>query len=307
MSPTNGSSIVSPNSRASSSTQRLPSIAEDENTRTLSSRRGAAPVTVELDPIAEYSDVGRMRYNSVVGFAGDDSLKVEEIPTGPARILSPLPPELRAHAGATPPPKNPLKNRLDGLEDTPTRNNTLLNASLSKESDDEDGDQALSGPLNMPELPNRPGEHNFTEEMLCKRLERIAASPDCDESRPMVFAEPSPGLMTPADLAEQAKAEKDSYFPARAEEAPIAPAQTAIPPSTLPESANSTTSVSSALISPQSGIPLSQIPSHEQEARELAVHRDFQEGGIKLKKKPSSNFGAPFGSLGGFGNVRKLS
>lgn len=247
-----------------------------------------------------------MRYNSVVGFAGDDGLKVEEIPIEPVRILSPLPPELRAHAGATPPPKNPLKNRLDGLEDTPTRNNTLLNASITRDSDDEDGDQALSGPLNMPELPNRPGEHNFTEEMLCKRLERIAASPDCDESRPMVFAEPSPGLMTPADLAEQARAEKDSYFPARAEEAPIAPAQTAIPP----ESANSTNSASlhsSALMSPQSGLPLSQITSQEQEFRDAALHRDFQEGGIKLKKKASSNFGAPFGSLGGFGNVRTLS
>ena len=188
----------------------MPSIAEDENAETLSARRGAAPITVALEPIAEYSEVGRIRYNSVVAFAEDDSLRVEEIPIPAARVLSPLPPELRVHAGTTPPPRNPLKNRLDGLEDTPTRNNTLMNAFISRDSDDENDDKALTGPLNMPELPNRPGEHNFTEEMLCKRLERIAASPDCDESRPMIFAEPSPGLMTPADLAEQEKAGKES-------------------------------------------------------------------------------------------------
>lgn len=40
---------------------------------------------------------------------------------------------------------------------------------------------------------------------------------------------------------------------------------------------------------------------------EAAVQRDFDQGGIKLKKKASSNFGAPFGTLGGFGAVRRQS
>ena len=96
-----------------------------------------------------------------------------------------------------------------------------------------------------------------------------------------------------------------SYFPSHPEEAPIAPVQTTIPGSHL--STHTSSLHSSALMSPQSGIPLSQMTSHEQEAHEAAVHRDFQEGGIKLKKKSSSNFGAPFGSLGGFGGVRRQS
>lgn len=50
-----------------------------------------------------------------------------------------------------------------------------------------------------------------------------------------------------------------------------------------------------------SGAPLSQQESHD-----LKVHHDFENGGIRLKKKPSVNFGAPFGQLGGFG-VRKMS
>lgn len=33
----------------------------------------------------------------------------------------------------------------------------------------------------------------------------------------------------------------------------------------------------------------------------------FEAGGIKLKKKTSINFGAPFGQLGGFSALRKMS
>jgi len=58
-------------------------------------------------------------------------------------------------------------------------------------------------------------------------------------------------------------------------------------------------------MSPQSGIPLSQVTSNEE--IEAAVQRDFDQGGIKLKKKSSCNFGAPFGQLGGFGTVRRSS
>lgn len=45
----------------------------------------------------------------------------------------------------------------------------------------------------------------------------------------------------------------------------------------------------------------------KQVSRDEKVHDDFESGGIKLKKKASVNFGAPFGSLGGFGSSRKLS
>lgn len=58
-------------------------------------------------------------------------------------------------------------------------------------------------------------------------------------------------------------------------------------------------------MSPQSGLPLSQVASNE--AHDDAVQRDFDQGGIKLKKKASSNFGAPFGSLGGLGGGRRAS
>jgi hypothetical protein len=33
----------------------------------------------------------------------------------------------------------------------------------------------------------------------------------------------------------------------------------------------------------------------------------FEQGGIKLRKKTSINFGAPMGQLGGFAALRKLS
>lgn len=61
----------------------------------------------------------------------------------------------------------------------------------------------------------------------------------------------------------------------------------------------------SSAISPGSEIPLSQVTSNDE--HEEAVKRKFDHGGIKLKKKASSNFGAPFGSLGGFGAMRRSS
>jgi hypothetical protein len=116
---------------------------------------------------------------------------------------SPIPDEYKVHAGhtpvktparpLTPPPKDMT---LTEIEDTPTKNNTHINSILTKR-DGQDGDQALTGPLCMPELPGRPGEHNFTEEMLFKRLEQIAQSPGTEEARPLIFSQPSPGLATP--------------------------------------------------------------------------------------------------------------
>lgn len=98
---------------------------------------------------------------------------------------------------------------VDGIEDTPTRTNTHINGTLTRTNDDED-DMALLGPLNMPELPNKPDQTNFTFEALSKRLEQIHQHPE--EGRPMVFAEPSPGLASPADPIAQAGEHTDDKY-----------------------------------------------------------------------------------------------
>ncbi len=85
---------------------------------------------------------------------------------------------------------------MDGIEDTPTRNNTYINNYLVR-SNDEEEDKELKGPLNMPELPHVPSESNFTFEMLSKKLEQIEKDPD--SAKPMVFKQPSPGLASPVE------------------------------------------------------------------------------------------------------------
>lgn len=72
----------------------------------------------------------------------------------------------------------------------------------------------------------------------------------------------------------------------RLAEAPTAPQSTAQPPSHL-----------SSNISPAaSDVPNKGIMS-PQEVHEAKVHSEFEQGGIRLKKKSSTNFGAPFGSI----------
>lgn len=174
----------------------------------LSRRREGAPTSIQIPLIETVAGAQKARNNSVVSF-NDDNIKVEEIPTlSPATIqsLSPVPSDYKAHAGHTPikaPPRPrtppPANMTLAEIEDTPTKNNTHLNTMLVKSSEEEE-DRELTGPLSMPELPNQPGEHNFTEEMLCKRLEKIAQSPGTEESRPLIFATKSPGLATPDAL-----------------------------------------------------------------------------------------------------------
>ena len=313
MSPNNGSSsVASPPTTRLVGASVLPSIAEDENVEprfTLSQRREGAPSTIEIpliDTVASSLNNLKPRNNSVVSFA-DDNLKVEEIPCGsPWSAASPIPSEYKAHAGHTPvkTPARPLTPSI-GIEDTPTKSNTQINASLAK-SDDEDEDPALTGPLSMPELPNKPGEHNFTEEALIRRLEHIAQSPGTEEARPLIFATPTPGLATPeaADGSpkamnryEQVTVGSIGIITNLLHSNPggiIAP----VPTHELPTQPGSA-------MSPQSGIPLSQITSNEE--IEAAVQKDFDEGGIKLKKKASSNFGAPWGTLGGYGVPRRPS
>jgi len=312
MSPNNGSSsLASPPASRLANASILPSIAEDENFEprfTLGQRREGAPSAIEIpiiDTVASSLNL-KPRTNSVVSFA-DDNLKVEEIPSHtPWSAASPIPSEYKVHAGHTPvkTPARPLTPS-QHIEDTPTRSNTQINASLAK-SDDEDEDIALTGPLSMPELPNKPGEHNFTEEALFKRLEHIAQSPGTEEARPLIFATRTPGLATPEELDGSPRAINRYYSPMNKTMDSIADGPCSntggivppVPTHELPTQPGST-------MSPQSGLALSQIASNEE--IEAAVQKNFDEGGIKLKKKASSNFGAPWGTLGGFGVPRRPS
>lgn len=213
LSPLNTNTITSPQVRATTHQQRLPSIAEDEPPPLpLSQRRQNASLSLDLPspPSNQYHK------EATVTFQHDSptAVMVQEISVSPPAggPLSPPPlinrmaaghTPLRAPRPLTPPPLNALS--MDGIDDTPTRNNTQLNAFRST-SNDEDEDQELSGPLNMPELPNRPDATNFTLEALSKRLEQIEKNPS--ESAPMIFNERSPGLASPAEEAETEDGEK---------------------------------------------------------------------------------------------------
>ncbi|KAK6440974.1 hypothetical protein LTR95_002797 [Oleoguttula sp. CCFEE 5521] len=310
LAPTSDAGIASPNSRSLNIGQGLPTIVEDENCEPFSKRRRGAPSSIDIPYIAPPSNE-RLRHNSVFAFSENGSLIVEEIPGSPRSSidkLSPIPSEHRVLAGHTPlkapprPPTPPPRNRSgDDIEDTPTRNNTHINAFLVR-SRDKEQDVELTGPLNMPELPNKPGEHNFTEEALRRRLEHIAQSPESEESRPMIFAQPTPGTATPEETSgsRSSRVPNDSRM-----EKPPAPVPTANPHDHSGTS-NASSRFASTTLSPQSGLPHPRQSSHDEDM-EADTHRKFDQGGIKLKKKASSNFGAPFGSLGGFGGNRRPS
>ncbi|EMC99060.1 hypothetical protein BAUCODRAFT_64864 [Baudoinia panamericana UAMH 10762] len=278
LSPLSGAStsshIISPQARAVSNASRLPVIAEDENLPPLSTRRDGAPSSIDLPgrpavPNPERSS--RSQRESNISF--DDDIKVEEIPISPpstSKVLSPPPASNLVLAGHTPlkaprPPTPPPQSMLmDGMEDTPTRHNTHINTYLVQ-SNDEEEDVPLTGPLSMPELPNKPEDGNFTLEVLSKRLEQVAQSPE--DCRPTIFAQPSPGMVSPTvELTTQESLKESSSQPGSL--------------------------TASAAVSP-TGAPAPPPPSHEV-------------NGVRLKKKPSVNFGAPFGQLGSFGG-RKLS
>lgn len=153
----------------------------------------------------------------------------------------------------------------------------------------------------MPELPNQPNDTNFTLEALSKKLEMIEQHPEQGTSRPMIFNEPSPGLASPAEpAATDAVSPKPHDRFRQNSEAPLAPSSTRMyeSGSDLP---------SNALVSPSSNLsPLAKHASREEQYEEQ-VHADFESGGIRLKKKASVNFGAPFGSFAGFDFGRKMS
>ncbi|RMX98075.1 hypothetical protein D0867_12564 [Hortaea werneckii] len=280
------SNLVSPPQRAMTSSQKLPAIIEDENTISLSQRRSGAPRSINMPgrpaiPAPQRSSRSQSQRTSSVTVDGP-SLKIDEMPVSPpctAAVQSPPPLSNRAMAGHTPlkstrPPTPPLHNiPMDGIEDTPTRNNTHINTFLSRSTPD-DEDKELTGPLNLPELPYQPDETNFTLDALSQRLERLCSHPE--EGKPMIFSQPTPGVASPAEPADAGDKVEASK----------------------PAENGSQTFSPSAVISPN-GAPISQQPSNESEK--------FEVGGIKLKKKASTNFGAPFGQLGGFGSKRRQS
>lgn len=207
ISPSSGHSYTSPSHRSSNPLSRLASIAEDatpshpspDKTRVSFLKREAAPVHIEL-PSALGLD------GSVALDSGIASEILTEIPASPpqSRVgrLSPPPLANRHLAGHTPlkapalpGDASPSTNSLsDKLADTPTRSNTHQNTMLAATngSEEEDEDRALTGPLNMPELPNVPGEINFTMEMLDRKLKDVEEHPE--SNRPLVMQVPSPGL-----------------------------------------------------------------------------------------------------------------
>lgn len=106
-------------------------------------------------------------------------------------------------------------------------------------------------------------------------------------------------------LAFSAQSMLTSTSSSRDDEPPYAPPATHKQASTHgSNSAPTSNAAPSAVVSPNDEVP---VTSPLDEEREAAVQRDFDQGGIKLKKKASSNFGAPFGSLGGFGSIRRPS
>lgn len=207
---------------------------------------------------------------------------MNRIMAGHTPIRPPRPP--------TPPPNDMA---MDGIEDTPTRNNTHINLFLTQHNDGE-GDVPLKGPLNMPELPHRPDDTNFTLDALTEKLRQIEQHPEESESKPLVMAQPSPGLASPTgetDLSPESKTAKVL------DESPFSPVNSAKMAMSQMSSLGSNLSPSMSndgVLSPQ-------------EVHEAKVQQQFEEGGIKLKKKLSLNFGTPLGLVGSFTAHRKQS
>lgn len=209
--------------------------------------------------------------------------ELPKTPPATRNTLSPPPPEYRTHAGHTPlrVPDRPLSLSLlsparstfsEPNTDTPTRNNTELNANLVDEVDE---DEALKGPLHMPELPNTPGEENFTVDMLTARLRNIEEHPE--ENEPFALharcnlGEAAPDAQAgAADTISNVTDEPDFH-----DDKPDRTASGGL--STIAEERVDSTTLTS--------------PPKVTDEPDL-------DRGIKLKKKASCNFGTPFGQLG---------
>lgn len=190
----------------------------------------------------------------------------DEVPRSPPQTraaLSPPPPAYLHHAGHT-----PLRASTSSGQASPARSNldghldtpTRSNTALNEVmTDGSDDDRPLKGPLMLPELPSNPDEENFTMDMLSAKLQDLVEHPE--DSEPMVLKTPSPAIEF-ADL-------EDTMAKAAATNDTLA---------TQPEGTDCKTASKST--SP------------------TAVRaEDAFDGGIKLRKKPSSNFGAPLGQM----------
>ena len=242
---------------------------------------------------------------ALVSFEPD--VQVEEIPAASPvhdTATSPLPVENRVMAGHTPlrAPRTtallPTSMAYDGMNDTPTRRNTQVNDLLTQHHARDD-DPALTGPLSLPELPSRPDQANFTLDALSRRLEQIESHPDDRESKPLVFSQPSPGLASPAEPV----ATIDAGLQAALGCVPVEPGDYH---SALTLTARATELPLAPQTTRDQDTSLSHSTPAQLEALEQKVQASFAEGGIRLKKKVSTNFGAPWGQLG-FGGNRRMS
>ncbi|KAF2719555.1 hypothetical protein K431DRAFT_228490 [Polychaeton citri CBS 116435] len=306
------SNLCSPTSapRGVVGSNKLPSIAEDGGIKPMSLKRDGVPNHIALPDGQQEEGLSpgsqkqrRSSRQGSVSFGESAPIIIEEIPLSrpeTARRLSPPPPEYREHAGHTPlqaprrptPPPKALLSSLEGIDDTPTRNNTHLNNFLTQSTDDEE-DFELRGPLNMPELPHMPEATNFTIEMLSKKLQQIEQNPE--RNKPLVFSTKSPGLASPERRLSN---DHSLGFTSDTIDGAVAPA----PTTKMGGIGSQATSNAPGSAASPNGAPLSQVQSRESQLQEDLAH-----GGIRLKKKPSTNFGSPFGVLGGYGSVRKNS
>jgi len=147
-----------------------------------------------------------------------------------------------------------------------------LNANLV---DEEDEDEALKGPLHMPELPNTPGEENFTIDMLTARLRNIEEHPE--ENEPLA-------LHAHCNLAESVP------------DAAAGAAQTA--PTDTEESGFHEDKLGRRDFEGLSTISEERVDSTTVTSPPTLTNEPDLDRGIKLKKKASCNFGTPFGQLG---------
>ncbi|KAF1344556.1 hypothetical protein BDV97DRAFT_402339 [Delphinella strobiligena] len=282
VSPHSGNNFTPPHLRNATSlcSSRLASIAEIETLNASVENRRPSPL------LKRGSAPNHIDLSSISITVPLDADLTTIIPTKPALIneLHRSPPQTRATL-TPPPPANihhaghtPLRASISGdmspalglgALDTPTRSNTARNESLADSAEE---DRPLKGPLMMPELPNQPGQENFTMHMLEAKLQDLVEHPE--DSEPMVLKLPTPAqedgpgdepitaLDKGTDHVQNLAAEQNNRDDKDDK------------PATQPVS-------SDARVTPPS----------------VAPEVDNLDVGIKLRKKPSCNFGAPLGQM----------
>lgn len=294
---------------------RLPSIAEDAAAprtppvgakRRTSLRRDSAPSRIDLtnakpafsmDGQTESKcDSFRLPSSTFPRFANvsivkharidptRDSEMIESYSPTHDDILSPPPAAYTAHAGHTPIkiPDRPVLDispaishksarSIDNLTECNTQFNLLDSAQNGQDSDDPE----LQGPLKLPGLPQDAGPDCFTMDMLTKRLQDISDDP---------------GSNTPSSLRAPVNFTNDDDPTSADSSESTSEKQADVPDQDPPPPAKT---------SPQISGEKSPVPTP------VEPDDDLNHRGIKLKKKPSCNFGAPLGQLGPLDRSRK--